>query len=438
MAPPVAYIPAMTAPAHVVRPLRTTRLSLHVALAAVLIACGNRTSTPTGPTSSTPGSSTASPIGSAGPNPSATAGAPSAGPVDLNSIAVTLEPFATVDGGPLAMTAPDDGTGRLFLATQDGRIWVVEADGSVLPDPMINLGPKIRSGGEQGLLGIAVHPSFPTDPRVFVDYTDTNGDTIVSSLRLDPDNPDRLDAGLEQRILFVDQPYANHNGGALAFGPDGYLYVSLGDGGSGGDPQNNAQRLDSLLGKILRLGVDGTNTYHSPADNPFSNGGGMPEIWLYGLRNPWRMSFDRDTGDLWIGDVGQGSFEEVDVARAGVGGLNFGWRVMEGSHCYKADSCDRDHLTQPASDYGREQGITVIGGYVYRGAAYEFLRGVYLFADYGSGHVFAIDASADGYQAPTVVGDGSNGISAWGEDAAGELYVLALDGTIARVAARRR
>jgi len=438
MGPPVAYIPAMTAVAHVVRTRRTTCFYMPLALAAVLIACGDRTAEPAGPTSSTAGSSNPSPTGSASPNPGATAGAPSAAPVDLKGIALTLEPFATVDGGPLAMTAPDDGTGRLFVAAHDGRIWVIEADGSVLSDPMINLGPRIRTGGEQGLLGIAVHPTFPTDPRVFVDYTDTNGDTIVSSLRLDPDRPDRLDGGSERRILFVDQPYANHNGGALAFGPDGYLYVSLGDGGSGGDPQNNAQRLDSLLGKILRLDVDGTDTYRSPADNPFTAGGGLPEIWLYGLRNPWRMSFDRDTGDLWIGDVGQGSFEEVDVARAGIGGLNFGWRVMEGSHCYKADTCDEAQLTLPASDYGRDQGITVIGGYVYRGAAYGSMRGVYLFADYGSGHLFAIDASADRYQAPTVVGDGSNGISAWGEDAAGELYVLGLDGTISRVAASRR
>ena len=164
----------------------------------------------------------------------------------------------------------------------------------------------------------------------------------------------------------------------------------------------------------------------------------MREIWLYGLRNPWRMSFDRETGDLWIGDVGQGAWEEVDVARAGLGGINFGWSVMEGSHCFRADACDRDQLTLPASDYGREQGLTVIGGYVYRGAAYGFLRGAYLFADYGSGNLFAIDASADDYATPTVVGRGSNGLSGWGEDTAGELYLLALNGTISRVVATQR
>ena len=356
----------------------------------------------------------------------------------MSSIALTLQPFSEVGGGPLAMAAPDDGSGRLFVAAQAGQIWVVDADGSVLRDPMIDLASKLRSGGEQGLLGIAVHPNFPTDPRVFVDYTDRNGDTIVASLRLDPDDPNRLEASSEQRLLFVDQPYANHNGGALAFGPDGHLYVSLGDGGAGGDPHDNGQRLDTLLGKILRIDIDDTDTYRVPSDNPFADGGGMGEIWVSGLRNPWRMSFDRETGDLWIGDVGQGSWEEVDVARAGLGGHNFGWRVMEGSHCYRADSCDREGLTLPASDYGRDQGCTVIGGFVYRGSTYAFLRGAYLFADYCSGNLFAIDARADDYASPTVVGNGSNGIAGWGEDAAGELYVMALNGTISRVAAGQR
>ena len=403
-------------------------------------ACMNGNATPAPTPAGSQAGATAS---AAGSSPSVTTGATPAatepaGALDVNRIAITLEPFAEVDGGPLAMAAPNDGTGRLFVAAQDGRIWVVNADGSVLPDPLVDLASRLTSGGEQGLLGIALHPTFPTDPRVFVDYTDTNGDTVVATLRLDAANPNRLDPGSEQPILFVDQPYANHNGGALAFGPDGDLYVSLGDGGSGGDPHDNGQRLDTLLGKILRLDVDGTDAYEIPDGNPYADGGGKPEIWLSGLRNPWRMSFDRETGDLWIGDVGQGAWEEVDVARAGLGGSNFGWRVMEGSHCFRADSCDRAGLTLPASDYGRDQGSTVIGGYVYRGSAFGFLRGAYLFADYGSGSLFAIDASTDDYAAPTVVGSGSNGISGWGEDVTGELYLLALDGTISRVAASQR
>ena len=333
------------------------------------------------------------------------------------------------------MTAARDGTGRLFVAAQDGRIWVVEADGTVPRNPAIDLGPRIVSGGEQGLLGIALHPDFPTDPRVFVDYTDTNGDTVVASLRLDPGDPDRFDPESHQQLLFVDQPYPNHNGGALAFGADGDLYVSLGDGGGGGDPQGNGQRVDTMLGKVLRIDIDGGETYLVPSDNPFADGGGLGEIWLYGLRNPWRMSFDRETGDLWIGDVGQGSWEEIDVARAGLGGINFGWNVMEGSHCYNADTCDREHLTLPATDYGRDQGCTVIGGYVYRGERFPFLDGTYVFADYCSGNLFTIDASAEDYATPTVVGKGSNGIAAFGEDDDGELYVLQLNGTISRVIA---
>ena len=336
------------------------------------------------------------------------------------------------------MAALDDGTDRLLVASQDGTIWVVGADGSVGPEPMVDLGARLTSGGEQGLLGIAAHPTFPADPRVFVDYTDPNGDTIVASVSLAPGERDRLDPGSLQQLLFVDQPYANHNGGALAFGPDGYLYVSLGDGGAGGDPQGNGQRLDTLLGKILRIDIDGGETYLIPDGNPFADGGGLPEIWLYGLRNPWRMSFDRETGDLWLGDVGQAAWEEVDVARAGVGGTNFGWVVMEGNHCYSADSCNQEGLAPPASDYGRDQGCTVIGGYVYRGETYAFLRGSYLFADYCSGTLFAIDAAADDYAPPTVAGNGFDGIAAFGEDSAGELYALALDGTISRVVATER
>ncbi|HEX6985228.1 MAG TPA: PQQ-dependent sugar dehydrogenase, partial [Planctomycetaceae bacterium] len=325
-----------------------------------------------------------------------------------------------------------------LVAAQDGKVWVVEADGRLLEAPMVDLGRRIASGGERGLLGIAPHPGFPTDPRVFVDFTDTNGDTVVASLTVDASNPDRLDPGSFRQILFVDQPYPNHNGGALAFGPDGLLYVSLGDGGSGGDPQGNGQSLDTLLGKILRLDVDAAEPYAIPDGNPYVGGGGKAEIWASGLRNPWRLSFDRDTGDLWIGDVGQSTWEEVDVAPAGVGGLNFGWRIMEGSHCFGADGCSRDGLTLPVSDYGRDLGCTVIGGYVYRGRAFPFLAGAYLFADYCTGNLFAIDATVRELTPPTVVGNGSKGIAAWGQDADGELYLLALDGTVSRVVATPR
>jgi glucose/arabinose dehydrogenase len=405
-------------------------------LVAILVAaCAVDRPVIPGPTG-TPAAST--PATTAGPSAAGTGGAGST--AAAAGFALTLEPFAKIDGSPLAMTPADDGSGRLFVAAQDGRIWSVEADGRVHPDPMADLRPRLKSGGEQGLLGIAVHPDFPTDPRIFVDYTDTNGDTIVASLALDPADPNRFDPGSHRQLLFVDQPYANHNGGAVVFGPDGFLYVSLGDGGSGGDPQGNGQRLDTLLGKILRLDVEapGDLGYVSPGDNPFAGGDGADEIWHYGLRNPWRMSFDRETGDLWIGDVGQGSFEEVDRAPAGKGGLNFGWNVMEGSHCYQAATCSTDGLTLPVADYGRDVGCTVIGGYVYRGAAYAFLKGSYVFADYCSGNLLAIDSAATTLVAPMVVGSSARGIAALGEDADGELYLMNLSGEISRIVATER
>jgi glucose/arabinose dehydrogenase len=372
---------------------------------------------------------------------SAPAATPTPAPAPLPTVAprfsLSIKPFAKVDGGPLAISASEDGTGRLFVAAQDGRIWVVKADGTTLPDPMVDLTSFVKSGGEQGLLGLALHPGFPTDPRFYVDFTNADGDTVVASLTIDPNDPNRADPATLKQVLFQKQPYANHNGGALAFGPDGDLYVSFGDGGSGGDPQGNGQKTNVLLGKILRLDVDGAvggQPYSIPSGNPFAGGGGDPEVWLYGLRNPWRMSFDRATGDLWIGDVGQGSYEEVDVARAGVGGLNFGWNRMEASHCYDTLVCSSDGLTLPVSEYGRSIGSTVIGGYVYRGSAVPSADGFYLFADYGSGRFFAIGAGVTRLVDPVVVGNGDSGlISAFGQDVAGELYVTLLDGTVSRV-----
>jgi glucose/arabinose dehydrogenase len=410
-----------------------------VLAAAALASCStNPVSTPR---TNTPSPGTSGPAATKAPGASVATGAPTGSAAQLSDLAIALEPFASVPGGPLAIAAPSDGSGRLFVAAQDGKVWVVEADGTTRPEPLVDLTGRLRSGGEQGLLGIALHPGFPTDPRVFVDYTDKAGDTIVASLTLDPRDPNRLDPASHRQLLFVDQPFANHNGGAVAFGPDGYLYVSLGDGGSGGDPQGNGQNTNALLGKILRLDINvpaGDQGYAIPSDNPFANGGGRGEVWLYGLRNPWRLSFDRANGDLWIGDVGQNAFEEVDVARAGTGGLDFGWNRMEGSHCFRSDRCQRDGLTLPVSDYGRDLGCTVIGGYVYRGSMYPFLAGTYLFTDYCSGQIFALDASSNGLVLPITVGTGGSGISAFGEDAGGGLYVTALDGTVSKVVATVR
>ncbi len=417
-----------------------TRRSAPLALAAALALAGcsidRQTPLPSvGGTAPGTSNAPATPAPTTIPSP-----AGSVNPLDLQHLSVTLEPFTKVDGGPLDLVAPDDGTGRLFVVAQDGRIWSVSADGAVAEQPMVDLSGELRSGGEQGLLGLALHPGFPTDPHVYVDYTDsTGGDTVIASLTVDASDPNRFDPASEQQILTVDQPYANHNGGDLLFGPDGDLYAFLGDGGSGGDPLGNGQNRLALLGKVLRLDVDhptGDSAYSAPADNPFANGGGRPEIWTVGMRNPWRASFDRATGDLWIGDVGQGAWEEVDVARAGVGGQDFGWNRMEGNHCYPPGAdCSTAGLTPPVAEYGHDLGCTVVGGYVYRGSKYPALAGVYLFADYCTGRIFALDPRTDELREPVEVGNGGSGFSSWGEDASGELYVTHLDGSISKVVA---
>jgi glucose/arabinose dehydrogenase len=424
---------------------RLARLRLVCPIAVLvtlgIAGCSTQPAQTAGPTASGASRTATAPASAPAASASIAPGA-STGPLDLDHIAITLEPFASVQGGPLDMVAPSDGSGRLFVVAQDGRIWVADADGTVHPDPMVDLRDRLRSGGEQGLLGLALHPGFPSDPRAFVNYTDRNGDSVIASLSLVPGNPNRLDPTSEEQILFLKQPYANHNGGDLLFGPDGYLYAFFGDGGSGGDPHDNGQNRDALLGKVLRLDIDhpsGNRAYSAPAGNPFLGGGGRDEIWLVGMRNPWRASFDRATGDLWIGDVGQGAWEEIDVARAGVGGLNLGWNRMEGNHCYPAGAdCSTAGLTPPVSEYGHDLGCTVVGGHVYRGAKYPALAGAYLFADYCSGRIFALDPRTDGFREPIEVGNGASGLSSFGEDAAGELYVTHLSGDVARVVASGR
>jgi glucose/arabinose dehydrogenase len=351
--------------------------------------------------------------------------------------ALRLEPLAAVPTA-LAITSAGDGSGRLFVAGQDGRIWVV-ADGKLSAEPMLDLASRITTGGERGLLGLAFHPRFPADPRLFVNYTDLKGDTVIAAFAVTTGEPARADPATDQVILRVDQPYPNHNGGGLAFGPDGYLYIALGDGGSGGDPQNNGQRLDTLLGKILRIDIDGTEAgraYRIPPDNPFvGRSGARGEIWHYGLRNPFRFSFDRANGDLWIGDVGQNAREEVDVARTGAAGLNFGWARTEGSACYPSGTpCSLPGLTLPITEYRHDQGCSVVGGYAYRGAAFPALQGWYTFSDYCSGLLFALAADAASPRAPTIVGSSPTGVASFGEDEAGELYVANVaEGSISRL-----
>jgi glucose/arabinose dehydrogenase len=339
-----------------------------------------------------------------------------------------------VDGlaAPLGVTSAADGSGRIFVVQQGGKIRIVR-DGTLVASPFLDISARITSGGERGLLGLAFHPGYPTDPRLFVDYTDAKGDTQVSSFIATPSRPDVVDPTSEVKILHVAQPYANHNGGAVVFGPDGFLYISTGDGGGGGDPHGNGQSLGTLLGKILRIDVDrtaGDLTYAIPPDNPFvGKAGARAEIYLYGLRNPWRISFDRATRDLWIGDVGQNAWEEVDVARAGTSGENYGWNTMEGNHCFNPSSgCVTTGLTLPVAEYSHSAGCTVIGGNVYRGSTQPVLGGGYLFGDYCSGTIWAIDPSRDGLRAATVVFKGRASLSSFGEDEAGELYATDIGG----------
>jgi glucose/arabinose dehydrogenase len=423
---------------------RTHRPFSLLVLAAIVAGCGG-----TGPTASpASASASASPPSSASaaqsptlsPTPSQT---PPAGSFDPAGISLALEPVVDGFSAPLAVANAGDGSGRLFVAEQGGAIRIVR-DGALVEQPFIDISDRISSGGERGLLGLAFHPNFPSDPRFFVNYTDTDGNTRVSSFTVDSTNPDRADPASEVRMMFIKQPFSNHNGGALAFGPDGFLYVGTGDGGSGGDPQGNGQSLGTLLGKILRIDVDrteGDRSYAIPADNPFvGRAGALPEIFTYGMRNPWRMSFDRATGDLWIGDVGQGAWEEVDVVRKGTSGQNFGWNRMEGAHCFEpSEGCEDSSLVLPVTEYDRDLGSTVIGGDVYRGAEQAGLAGGYVFADFGSGNVFLIDAALDGPTKPTLALEGDASISSFGEDEAGELYATDLSsGRLLHVIAKPR
>ena len=398
------------------------------------------------------GASESAPPGPGGPSPTAATNpgsggpgasrsdAPASGRFDPAAVTVGLEAVAAIPGAPLAVTGPADGTGRVFVTERGGRVWIVR-DGQRSETTFLDIATRIVAGGEQGLLGFAFHPAFPEDPRFFIYYTDKERDQVVVERRVDPADPDRADVDYERELLRMDDFAANHNGGGLVFGPDGYLYIGTGDGGGANDPQGTGQRLDTLLGKLLRIDVDEADgqPYGIPPGNPFvDQEGALPEIWHTGLRNPWRFSFDRENGDLWIGDVGQVGWEEIDVARGGTGGLNFGWSVTEGRHCFRSEDCSADGMTPPVTEYGRDLGCSVTGGVVYRGAEYPALRGAYLFADFCTGNVWAIDAAADQVPEPTVVGETGRSISSFGEGEDGEVYVTDLGGELLRLVATSR
>ncbi len=335
-----------------------------------------------------------------------------------------LEPLVRGLSQPLNVATAGDG--RLYVVEQAGTVRVVQ-NGALAPEPFLDLRSRVRSGGERGLLGLAFPPDTASSGRFYVDYTDRNGDSVLARFTR-REGALRVDPGSGTTLMRVRQPYANHNGGNLVFGPDGFLYWGLGDGGSGGDPQGNGQNPQSLLGTILRLDVSGDGALPAPG-NPFlERADARPEVWLYGLRNPWRFSFDRATDDLYIGDVGQNAFEEIDfVPAGGQGGQNFGWNVMEGDHCYRpAQGCDAGGLTAPIVTYPHDAawGNSVTGGYVYRGEALPSLRGAYLFADFGSGRIWTARRDASGSWRVSKLLDTGMNISSFGQDDAGELLVV--------------
>ena len=370
--------------------------------------------------------------------PQAMAGAAAttaANPAASQQLSFGLEPVADGFDRPVHVADAGDGSGRLFVVEQEGRIRLVH-DGRVLPTPFLDITPLVGCCGERGLLSVAFHPNYATNGLFFVDYTDVNGDTVVARYRVSADDPNRADAASAETLLFVEQPAANHNGGLLLFGPDGFLYVGLGDGG-GGNGQNG-QDGTTLLGKLLRIDVNHAivdQGYVVPPDNPFANiPGHRPEIWVLGLRNPWRFSFDRGTGDLWIGDVGSATYEEVNLLPAeSDGGENFGWNLMEGTICRVETGCAG--LVPPVGGFGRETGCVVTGGYVYRGKAVPTLEGIYLFADYCGGDLWGLVGDDRGGW--TTLGPVATGlrISSFGEDAAGELYLVDLGGAVFRIVA---
>jgi glucose/arabinose dehydrogenase len=330
------------------------------------------------------------------------------------------------------------GDDRLFVVEQDGLIKIINADGSIENTPFLDIDDRvINTGNERGLLGLAFHPDYSTNGYFFVNYNNLSGNTVVSRFSRNGSNPSIADPNSELIILTFTQPYSNHNGGDLAFGPDGYLYISSGDGGSGGDPQGNGQNTSNLLGNILRIDINstsGSQNYTIPADNPFEGSTSQKEeIWAYGLRNPWKFSFDRINGDIWIGDVGQGEYEEINTASSSEAGLNYGWRCYEGNSVYNTTDCpNASTLRFPVSEYNHttdgEFKCSITGGYRYRGSTYPNFEGLYFFADYCSGEIGYIRFE-NGNWTMTLKDFPGNWV-AFGEDINGELLVSNISGSI--------
>jgi glucose/arabinose dehydrogenase len=407
----------------------TRRLLAALLLLAAAAACGSDDDS--SGTTSQPSSTVAAPTTSS----STTTEAPSTTtePPPLEEAAVTLTPFAEVEQ-PIVLTTRAGHEGVLYVAERPGRVRVLR-DGVVDGAPLLDISDSTNAEGERGLLGMAFSPD---GAFLYVSYTNNGGDSRLDEYAMGAGDAD-IDLASRREVLAVDQPFPNHNGGHITFGPDGLLYVGLGDGGSGGDPQGNGQDTGALLGKILRIDPrqSGDAPYGVPADNPFAGGGGRGEVWVYGVRNPWRFTFDRATGDLWVADVGQNALEEVSLLRAGQqAGANLGWNLFEGTERYAATGSAPPETVLPIHEYGRDEGVSITGGYVYRGSRIPALTGAYLFGDYSAAVVKAIGLDAGGSAVRVVVDladvDGGQ-LASFAEDGDGELYVLSLSGTVYRI-----
>ncbi len=428
---------------------RTALTALLVLLTAWGVGCAPRPAAPTpaaaSPRPPTPVASPTpvpptptTPAAEPGPTTPAPAPSPTAPPTWPDPEALVWRPVVEGLVKPTGIVAAGDGSGRLFLLEQAGVIWVVQND-QRLPEPFLDIRDRVGSReSEQGLLGLVFHPNFAQNGLFFVNYTDHNGDTVVARFRVSPPTANQADPTSEEVLLQVDQPYGNHNGGHLAFGPDGYLYIGLGDGGAAGDPEDRAQNLHTLLGKMLRIDVDAGPPYGIPPDNPFADGqGGLPEIWAWGLRNPWRYAFDRATGDLYIADVGQNKWEEVNFWPADGGpGANFGWDYFEGTHPYEDTPPPGVTLVFPVAEYGHDLGCSVTGGEVYRGQALPEMTGLYLYGDFCTGRIWGLRATPQGWESRLLWETPFN-ISTFGLDDAGEIYLAHYGaGTIYRLERR--
>lgn len=353
-----------------------------------------------------------------------------------DAISLGFETVATGLTSPVFLTSPL-GDPRLFVVEQNGRVRII-SNGSLVTQPFLDIRSRVSFNGERGLLSIAFHPSYATNGFFYIYFTDTSGNIRVERFHVSS-NPDVADAASSTLIIGIEhQPFANHNGGLVMFGPDGMLYIGTGDGGSGGDPQGNGQNRNALLGKLLRIDVNGAAPYVVPPSNPFAGQTGVrTEIWAFGLRNPWRYAFDRQAGLLYIADVGQGAREEVNVVSAATGGQNYGWNIMEGKACYNAQTCSQTGLTLPLVDYTHSDGCSITGGFVYRGTKLPEIAGSYFYTDYCSGWLRSFRmvngavTSSKQWDVPALAAPTS-----FGEDSAGELYVTVGGGTVYRIVKR--